>query len=641
MTTLLLGDIVRPRTEAIQIWMIERLRESTRGAHFMIAMAVCFVAFLLYLASDLDGVLIWAGYLLICEAILGLIMLSRLGPRSWLRAYTAMHIVACAGWGILPIIFLPQMSTLHQSVYVMVVGAAAVVSQPALGYMPRLYLLGMLTMLPPLAITLLVTASGDDWLISLGLAIFLLIAMLLLTIRLKQNYSMYLQRAMESLSLEEVQNSLQVHQQKLKSEQLRADQAGRWDPVTGVRSQAGFLEQTGAQDAEAGSLAVCLKIAGFRYVNMAFGHETGNDVLRELASRLVELTGSPEKVCRTGGGEFLALITHRPDKAERKLTRVCERPCLTDRGPVMINAFIGIDTVQPGADNQQALLGAMHAAEEAKSAGNMRVHRLASEDRTSQRNRSLMRFALRDALDNNEFHLTYQPQHRLGDKSLTGFEALLRWHSPEFGQVSPADFIPVAEQAGLIVEVGSWVCQHAISEFCHRFSNTGLSLSLNVSLAQLESDGFVPLIRDQLERQPLEPAQLTLEITESIFMSSPALITERLTELRSMGVKIALDDFGTGYSSLSYLAQIPLDEVKIDRAFIKDLATSSVSRTLVISVLQICQALGVKAVLEGVEESGQAETLRAFPDTLIQGFLYSRPIPIASAAAYASSFTAV
>ena len=641
MTTQLLGDISRPRTDAVQLWMTEQLREATRGVHFMAAMAVCFIAFLLYYGTGEQNILIWAGYLLVCEALLGLIMFSNLPPQRWLRAYGAMHLVACVGWGLVPIIFLPQIGTLYQSLYVLAIGAAAVVSQPALGYMPRLYLLGMVTMLAPISIMLAASARGDDKVIALALAGFMWFAMLLLTVRLRQNYSMYLHRANEALSLEEVHHSLTIHQQRLKTEQQRAEQAGRWDPVTGVRSQTGFLEKPGTDSSQTGSIAVCVKTAGFKYVNMAFGHDTGDEVLREMAARLAELAGSAEKVCRTGGGEFLALVENPPGNLEQKLTRLCEKPCLTSRGPVMINAFIGIDTVQQEGDNQQALLGALHAAEEAKAAGDMHVRRLAGQDRTEQRNRSMMRFALREALDQNQFHLVYQAQHRLGDKTLLGFEVLLRWESPEFGAVSPADFIPVAEDSGLISEIGRWVCEHAIDEFSNRFAGTGLSLSLNVSLAQLESDTFVPLIREQLARHPMEPGRLVLEITESIYMSSPMLITERLNELRAMGVKIALDDFGTGYSSLSYLAQIPLDEVKIDRGFIKDLANSGVARTLVISVLQICQALGVRAVLEGVEETAQADSIRAFPDTIIQGFLYSRPVSLASAAAYASSFNAL
>ena len=608
------------------------------GAHFMAAVAVCFVAFLLFQSSGEQRVLLWAAYLLACEAILGMIMLSRLRGQDWLRAYTLMHLVACAGWGLLPLIFLLRLESVYQMFYVLVLGTAAVVTQPTLSYMPRLYLGGMLLMLTPVAIGLMMGSdvASDDVLMTRAMAVFMVLAILLLTIRLRQNYSMLLARAEEALSLEEAHNTIQIHQQILENEQQRAEQAGKWDPVTGVRSQRGFLEELGIREAKPGSVGICVKIAGFKFVNMAFGHDTGDEVLRELAARLAALAGTPEQVCRTGGGEFLALIEDPPANLEKRLSRLCETPCMTSKGPVMINAFIGIDSVQGGGDIQQAVHGALHAAEDAKLAGDMRIRHLAHDAREEQRSRSRMRFALREALDKHEFHIVYQPQHRLSDHTLTGFEALLRWQSAEFGAVSPADFISIAEEAGLITELGAWVCENAMREFQQHFKEKGLSLSLNVSLAQFEAEGFVDMIRDKLERYQIPPQQLTLEITESIFMSAPQIVSRQLSALRDIGVRVALDDFGTGYSSLSYLARIPLDEVKIDRSFVSELTSSQIARTLVTSVLQICQALGVQAVLEGVEESAQADSIRNFPETIIQGFLYSRPLSITSAASYAS-----
>ena len=619
-------------------WMLEHLHEALKGAHFLIAAAICGVAFLLYTGTGLASVLIWAAYLLTCQALLGASMLASLPRHRWIQGYAAAHLLACAGWGLLPVLFFAQLSPAYQSLYALLVAAAAVVSMPTLSYLPRLYLIGAALMLLPVAAMLAWPPGGEQYTTSLGLAFFLVVGLVLLGFRVSHQHGMLRQQAVEMLSLERARSALREHQSRLKAERRRAEQAGKWDPVTGTRSQAGFLEELESQVRDNGAAVVCVRVAGFKYVNMAFGHDIGDEVLREMAARIVRLAGESSRVSRTGGGEFLAFFEAPVAELRDELSRLCDGPCLTSRGPVMMNAYIGMSVLDAGENHLEGLYGALHAAEQAKEEGDKAVRTLAAADRNTQRYRSLMRFELCEALDRNEFHLVFQPQHRLHDRALVGFEALLRWDSKAFGPVSPAEFIPVAEEADLIVEVGTWVVRNAISEFHRRFEPDNLALSLNISLAQLQAGNFVDVIKGALHDSGLPAKKLVLEITESTFMASPEIIGERLQALRDIGVQVSLDDFGTGYSSLSYLTRIPLDEVKIDRAFVMGMSENEVSRTLVTSLLHICQALDLRAVMEGVETPQQLNALAGFDDVIIQGFLFSRPMRIGEASGYATGF---
>ena len=621
-------------------WLIERLRESVRGVHFMASMAVLAVALILYPDTGLDGILIWAGWILACNSLLGLTTLGQLGSRAWLRLYTPLHWAACAGWGVLPILFFPELSTAYQSTFVLVLTAAAVVAQPTLSYAPRLYWPGMVVMLAPVVVMLVVAGVPEMNSAQLILAIFMLGAIVLLFVRMRQSHQLYCERADEALSLEKAQARLREQQQRLHEERQRADEAGLRDPVTGLASQTGFQQRLADHPPGSGAVALCVRVAGFKYVNMAFGHAIGDEVLCEMAARLLDLVDDPERVCRTGGSEFLAIVDEPSGDLAEQLGRLFETPLSTSQDPVRVNAYIGVSPMGPDDDAQMALHSAIHAAGQAKSEGRRQVRTLAPGEQTDERHRSLIRFALRDALDNQELSLVYQPQHRLGDQALLGFEALLRWDSPLLGEVTPAEFIPVAEETGLIPAVGAWVCRQALSEFRERFGHTDYNLAINVSLFELENEDFVAMIQRELDHQGLPARRLTLEVTESTFMASPAMIAERLNALRKLGVRIALDDFGTGYSSLSYLTRIPLDEVKIDRAFVLEVADNEVARTLVTSLLNICRVLHIKPVIEGVEYRRQLEALNDYPDVIIQGFAFSRPVSIKGATSYASGFHA-
>ena len=624
-----------PEARRLYAWMLEHLQKALKGAHFLIAAAVAGITFILYSGTGLNMVLVWGASLLVCQALLGLTMISGLPLERWIRFYAIGHLLACAGWGLLPVLFFQELSHAYQTLYALVVMAAAVVSLQTLSYVPRLYLTGAVLMLAPVALMLMFPVGGEQYAASLGLALVMFLGLLLLALRAGQQHRILSRQGQELLELQQARLALREHQSRLRAERERAEQAGKWDPVTGTRTQTAFLEDLASRPRQGDVAMVCVRVAGFKYVNMAFGHAVGDEVLREMAARLVRLTRTPDAVCRTGGGEFIACFESPPERLKPALNQLCEVPCQTGRGPVMMNAYIGMSEVAPEESFMEGVYSALHAAEQAKVEGDTGVRTLAPADRASQRDRSRMRFELCKALEEEEFHLVFQPQHRLGDRALAGFEALLRWDSSVFGKVSPGEFIPVAEEAGRITELGEWVLRRAAGSFQQAFGDTRHGLSLNVSLAQLETGDFVAMVERVLGESGLSPQRLTLEITESTFMARPELIAERLKALRGLGVQVALDDFGTGYSSLSHLTRIPLNEVKLDRSFILDVGRDETSRTLVTSLLQICRALNVRAVMEGVEEKEQLEALADFDDIIIQGFVFARPMPLEEAIVYA------
>ena len=621
-------------------WMLEHQFQALKRAHLMVALVASGVAFVFYTNTGLEPILYWAAFIVGCQALLGLSMLSGLPLHHWIRVYTGLHVLTCLGWGVLPVLFFAQLEAAYQHFYAMVVTAAGAVCVVTFSHVPRLFVINAALMIMPVAIMMVVPGlQQGSYATSVGVALFMTVGVALMVMHVYREHAVLRGQADSLLSLDRARESLREHQSRLQAERDRAQEAGKWDAVTGTLSQKEFLEELGrhAEVSKLPVIVVCIRVAGFKYVNMAFGRDTGDEVLREMAARIVQLVGEPSRACRTGGGEFLAFVDAPRPALRHELRQLCEKPCDTDQGPVMMNAYMGMSTLAPGESYMEGLYSALHAAEQAKSEGGKDVHTLDPANRTSQRNRSLMRFELSKALARDEFHLVYQPQHRMSDSSLTGFEALLRWESSMFGPVSPGEFIPVAEESGIIEDVGTWVIFNALAEFSRSFSEQEVSLSLNVSLPQLESGDFVEIVRQALESSGLAPRRLTLEITESTFMASPEVLNDRIAELRAIGVRISLDDFGTGYSSLSYLTRIPLNELKIDRAFVVDIAENSVSRALVGSIVQVCDALEVQAVIEGIEDPEQMEELASLGHVLIQGYIFSRPMQIADATEYSCS----
>ncbi|MGH9530044.1 MAG: bifunctional diguanylate cyclase/phosphodiesterase, partial [Terriglobales bacterium] len=378
-------------------------------------------------------------------------------------------------------------------------------------------------------------------------------------------------------------------------------------------------------------LAVLLiDLDGFKYINDTLGHQAGDQVLIEVSQRLRSITRQADTLARIGGDEFcLVLGNVRTVNDACQVAQICLdilRPPiqLGERG-YSLSASIGISCFPEHSTEQQVLLqNADSAMYHAKSLGKNGFQPFTPEIKAHLGERLELIGDLREALDGNQFRLEYQPQF-LANCELVGFEALLRWEHPKRGRISPEKFIPLAEETGLIVLIGAWVLEQACKQLA-AWRNAGyhnLRMAVNVSMLQFERPDWIQTISDTINRHCVPPSALELELTESMVMKNPERAAASLTELRSLGVTSAIDDFGTGYSSLKYLQNLPIDTLKIDRSFVRDLDCLSDSESgntaIVRAIVTLAQQLRLRVVAEGVETSDELESLRSIGCDLVQG----------------------
>jgi diguanylate cyclase (GGDEF)-like protein len=384
--------------------------------------------------------------------------------------------------------------------------------------------------------------------------------------------------------------------------------------------------------------ALYVDIDGFKHVNDTFGHAAGDELLKIVAGRLSSVVREGDTAARLGGDEFVVLVEGStldagPELVAERLLEVLRQP-YDMNGKVgrelSLTASIGIAFgVRDGAD--ELLRDADLALYAAKAAGrNCNVLFHAGMQTTAQ-NRMTLELDLAEALDRGEFFLLYQPTFDLQSERVIGVEALIRWRHPERGLILPVDFIPIAEETGLIVPIGHWVLREACRQAAEwRERGHRIGMAVNVSGRQLDHGELVDEVRDALEQSGLAPQTLTLEITETTLMRDAEATASHLRELKRLGVRIAIDDFGTGYSSLAYLRQFPVDALKIDRSFIGSIATSSESAALIHTLVQLGKTLQIETLGEGIEDQAQLKTLQREHCDHGQGFLFSRPLDVGS-----------
>ncbi|WP_022720212.1 bifunctional diguanylate cyclase/phosphodiesterase [Rhodopseudomonas sp. B29] len=383
-----------------------------------------------------------------------------------------------------------------------------------------------------------------------------------------------------------------------------------------------------------GKVAVlCIDLDLFKNVNDSFGHPTGDRLLQAVATRLRQQIGPGDLAARFGGDEFAIVLTAAasPNEASDfagRLIDVISAPYDMDGLEVVIGASIGIAMSPGDGEDCEALMrNADMALYRAKASGGGCHHFFEKEmDRQAQIRRD-MELDLRHAFAKGEFDLHYQPLIDLAEDRIGGFEALLRWHHPERGMISPAHFIPVAEDIGLIVGLGEWVLRRACLEAARWPSD--IKVAVNLSPVQFRSRNLVQVVISALAQSGLAPRRLELEITESLFLAESEANLATLHQLRSLGVRISMDDFGTGYSSLSYLRSFPFDKIKIDRSFVKDLTERPDCLAIVRAIAGLGRSLNITTLAEGVETIEQLDQLRAEGCNEVQGFLFSPGRPAA------------
>jgi diguanylate cyclase (GGDEF)-like protein/PAS domain S-box-containing protein len=408
----------------------------------------------------------------------------------------------------------------------------------------------------------------------------------------------------------------------------------RHDALTGLPNRILFGEQIeeAISHLEKGlSFAVlCLDLDRFKHINDTLGHPVGDGVLRAVAERLRTCLRENDTVARLGGDEF-AIVQRgisQTQEVEQLARRVIE--CLSqtydlDGQRVSVGVSIGIALANEIPTTYEKLLkNADVALYRAKGDGRGTWKFFEPDMDAGLQARRALEFDLKEALANNEFELFYHPIYDFGSESLSGFEALLRWRHPTKGMIGPSDFIPIAEEIGLIVPLGEWVLRYACSE-ATRWGND-IKLAVNVSAAQFKDGDLIEMVTNVLSSTGLEPHRLELEITETVLLAENIKTLAILQQLHALGVNISMDDFGTGYSSLSYLRSFPFDKIKIDQSFISDLLATTDSGAIVRAMISLGRSLGMVTLAEGVETLEQLEWLREEGCDEVQGYFFSVPV---------------
>jgi diguanylate cyclase (GGDEF)-like protein len=400
------------------------------------------------------------------------------------------------------------------------------------------------------------------------------------------------------------------------------------DPLTGLGHGATFHDDLAALvETPAQSVAVLLvDLDDFKQVNDTLGHATGDRVLVEAARAMQSVLRPADRLYRIGGDEFAALLTVA---SLADAERIGGRVAAAVRSAGDVTASVGCALLDPDGDRSEDVLGrADLALYETKRRGRDGVTSFRPELRDAVLDRARMAADLAAAIPRGELSLVYQPVVDLGGLGALGVEALVRWHHPRRGTVGPNEFIPVAEEDGLISDIGRWVLDEACRQLAawdaQGWGRSDFKLGVNVSVHELGA-GFGETVRSALDRHGIAADRLVIEVTESVFIDDQRAV-EPLRQLRSLGVHVAVDDFGTGYSSLAYLRRLPVDILKVDRSFLSDL-DSAANRAVVQAILQLGRTLGLSTVAEGIEHAEQAEVLRALGCQHAQGFLWSRPVP--------------
>lgn len=411
------------------------------------------------------------------------------------------------------------------------------------------------------------------------------------------------------------------------------------DPITGLPNRHAFNERLSEAmryaDQSGGELGLLLlDLDNFKIVNDTLGHQCGDHLLQLVANRLGSAARSNDTVCRIGGDEFVIIMGRRNPNvvdiagmAQRVLSELAD-PFILDLNEIFVTASVGTSIYPRDANDSQTLMrNADTAMYYAKQKGKNTYEVFNEEmDRRSQK-RLMLERSLRKALERKEMVLYYQPQLSLRDGSLIGVEALLRWNHPEMGLVSPVEFIPIAEESGLIVPLGKWImktaCQQAVA--WQQAGYSPIRMAVNLSARQAKDNTLMQDILDVLAQTGLAPHYLELEITEGILMENVQDNIALLHRIQQEGISLAIDDFGTGYSSMSYLTRFPINQLKIDRSFVTTIPGDGEAITT--AVIVMAHSLGLSVVAEGVETRAQLEFLHAAGCDVIQGYYFARPMP--------------
>lgn len=373
----------------------------------------------------------------------------------------------------------------------------------------------------------------------------------------------------------------------------------------------------------------------FKYINDTLGHSLGDELLKIFSHRLTSSVRESDTVARVGGDEFVIILQNLIEArdAEKIASDIIEnirKPILIHDHEIQITASLGVALYPVHDDTVDGMIRKADAAMyEVKKKGrnDYLMYSDVTDDCFIQRNS--LEMGLRMALNKNEFSLHYQPQINLSSNEVVGVEALLRWHHSELGLISPAQFIPIAEESGLIIFIGEWVLNEACRQQVEwiRQGLPPLRIAVNVSAIQFQQNNFFDCVKKAIEGSGIDPSYLELELTESLLMTNPLQTVSTLNKIRSLDIKFAIDDFGTGHSSLGYLTRFPIDKLKIDQSFIRNIQGDPVNEAIVKAIIALGSSLGLEIIAEGVETMDELNCIKNYNCQEVQGYYFSRPIP--------------
>jgi diguanylate cyclase (GGDEF)-like protein len=425
------------------------------------------------------------------------------------------------------------------------------------------------------------------------------------------------------------------------------------DLLTGLPNRQAMLRAiqqsiTGWREDGTPALVACINVDRFKRFNELLGHRAGDEILVAIATSLQALLREGDMLARAGSDEFLLLLHARgehpePERALDRIMAAANRAIPTPDGEIALTCSIGTTLLPQDGDDADALLNnAVTAMRTAKAQGRGQIVRFNPSLRTEHGRRFTLESHLRRAIAQDELFVQYQPKVDLRSGTLAGFEALVRWRHPEYGVIPPDEFIPIAEETGMIVPIGEWVLHTAVAQLA-AWRPDGLPLApvaVNLSARQFLQSDVIAMVGEQLKQSGLEPTLLELELTESVSMADPERSVVVMRGLGDLGVMLSIDDFGTGYSSFAYLRRLPLDKLKIDKSFVQDMAHSAESSAIVQAIVAMAHRLQLAVIAEGVETADQVAALRKADCDQIQGYYYSKPLAAEDCAEFIRCYAA-
>jgi diguanylate cyclase (GGDEF)-like protein len=454
-----------------------------------------------------------------------------------------------------------------------------------------------------------------------------------------QHVAAAVSRALKHHELLETKRRYENHLEEMVEQRTaERDHLAYYDALTGLPNRALFMDRliqsiTQAQRDHQALAVMSIAIDRFKKVSDTLGHMAGDAILRGVAERLLRCGRESDTAAFWGGDEFTLLlprISRAEDAVEITLNfqESLQSPFNFDGHELFVTSSVGIGLYPADGEDAPTLLqNAGAALYRAKQQGGNNYQFYRAEMNAQSLKRLELESKLRSALARDEFLIYYQPQV-IANRQVVGAEALVRWRHPELGLISPGEFIPLAEDTGMIVPIGEWVLRTACAQV-KRWHDEGLALRIAVNLSprQFQQENLIEQVKRALEESGLEPRYLDLEVTESSIMKDAALTIEILRGLKEMGIQISIDDFGTGYSSLSYLKRFPIDVLKIDRSFVRDSSTDAGDAAIVMAIITLAHSLNLKVIAEGVETEEQLRLLRLLRCDEMQGYLFSVPLP--------------